>query len=156
MSLLFYGFLLLFVFAAALADPLVTVARFSDIRVGLPHIYSALFISASSVFAYLTMTAPLSFLWFAAAGLAAAAVGARRFLPAVDDTHWLRYTIQDQSQSLLVSLHTMNATKSDKVRALAHKLATGAEDALKLLHHLEGAPPPLNPHGGNRKQTRGS
>jgi hypothetical protein len=31
----------------------------------------------------------------------------------------------------------MNATKTDKVRALTHKAATGAEDTLKLLHHFE-------------------
>jgi len=137
MSLLFFGLFIVSVFLAALLEPVVTVARWNDIRIGLPHIYSALLLSFSSTAAYLTMTAPLSFLCFFSWGLVAAAVVCRRYLFAVGETHWLRYSIQDQSQSLLVSLHTMNATKTDKVRALAHKLATGAEDTLKLLHHLE-------------------
>jgi len=137
MSLLFFGLFGLSVFLAALLEPVVTVARWNDIRIGLPHIYSALLLSFSSTAAYLTMTAPFSFLCWLSWGLVAAAVVCRRYLFAVGDTHWLRYAIQDQSQSLLVSLHTMNATKTDKTRALAHKLATGAEDTLKLLHHLE-------------------
>ena len=137
MSLLFFGLFSLSVFLAALVEPVVTVSRWNDIRIGLPHIYSALLLSFSSTAAYLTMTSPLSFLCFFSWGLVVAVVVCRRYLFAVGDTHWLRYAIQDQSQSLLVSLHTMNTTKTDKTRALAHKLATGAEDALKLLHHLE-------------------
>jgi len=137
MSLLFVGLFLLSVFLAALLAPVVSVARTTDIRIGLPHIYSALLLSVSSVFVYVTMTAPCSFLWCVALALVVAAILARRWLYAVDDAHWLRATIQDQSAALLVSLHTMNATKNDQVRALAHKIATGAEDSLRLLHHTE-------------------
>jgi hypothetical protein len=137
MSLLFFGLFVLSVFLAALLEPVVTVARWNDVRIGLPHLYSALLLSFSSVAAYLTLTAPLSFLCFFSWGLVSVAVVCRRYLFAIDDAHWLRYAIQDQSQSLLVSLHTMNATKTDKTRALAHKMATGAEDTLNLLHHLE-------------------
>jgi hypothetical protein len=137
MSLLFFGLFVLSVFLAALLEPVVTVARWNDVRIGLPHLYSALLLSFSSAAAYLTLTAPLSFLCFFSWGLVSVAVVCRRYLFAVDDAHWLRYAIQDQSQSLLVSLHTMNTTKTDKVRALCHKMATGAEDTLTLLHHLE-------------------
>jgi hypothetical protein len=137
MSLLFLGLFFASVFGASLVNPVASVARWNDIRIGLPHIYSAVLVSACAVFFYLTMTSPFSFQWWVVGGLVGVAVLCRRFLWGVDEAHWLRYAIQEQSQSLLVSLHTMDATKTDKVRALTHKAATGAEDALKLLHHFE-------------------
>ena len=137
MSLLFFGLFIVSVFGAGLSESVVSVSRWDDVRIGLPHVYSSLFLALSSLFAYLTMTAPFSFLWCLTGGLSVLVALLRRWLPGVDDAHWLRYALQDQSQSLLVSLHTMNATKTDKVRALAHKQATAAEDSLKLLHHME-------------------
>lgn len=77
------------------------------------------------------------FLWFLTVFLVVASVVAMRWQLFVDDKQWVQWATAEQSSAVLYTVATMNRTKNDKVRALAHSIATAAENTLKLLRHLK-------------------
>jgi hypothetical protein len=71
--------------------------------------------------------------WWILVVLFLASVAAIRLQFYVDDKQWMQWSTMDQSKALLYNLGTMNRTSEDRVRAMAFKQATAAEDNLKLL-----------------------
>jgi hypothetical protein len=130
--------LFLCIFGAALLQSVSSAANVQDIRISLPHIYAATFIASLSVFFYSLVCSPLPvFLWFLTVFLVVASVVAMRWQLFVDDKQWVQWATAEQSSAVLYTVATMNRTKNDKVRALAHSIATAAENTLKLLRHLK-------------------
>jgi len=130
--------LFLCIVGAALLQSVVSVAHVQDIRISLPHIYAATFIASLSVFLYSLVGSPLPMvLWFPTVFLVVASIVAIRWQLFVDDKHWVQWATAEQSSAVLYTVATMNRTKNDKVRALAHSIATASEDTLKLLRHLK-------------------
>jgi hypothetical protein len=124
--------LLFFVFAAALLQPMVGVASYSDIRISLPHIYEATFVASLSLLLSSVVCFPTS-LWWCPLILLIGSVVAIRWQFYVDDKQWMQWATMDLSRTLLYTATAMNKTKVDRVRAMAFKQATAAEDTIKLL-----------------------
>ena len=125
------------IFGATLLQPMLSVAHYKDIRISLPHIYAATFIASLSVFLYSLVCSPLPMvLWFLTVFLVIASIVAMRWQLFVDDKQWTQWATLEQSSAVLYTVATMNRTKNDRVRALAHSMATAAEENLKLLRFV--------------------
>jgi hypothetical protein len=123
-----------FIFVATLLQPMLSVASYTDIRLSVPHLYEATCVASLSLIlsSFVCLYVP-SFVWWILVVLFLASVAAIRLQFYVDDKQWMQWSTMDQSKALLYNLGTMNRTSEDRVRAMAFKQATAAEDNLKLL-----------------------
>ena len=122
------------IFAATLLHPMVSVASYRDIRISVPHLYEATFVASLSLLfaSFVCLYLPTSIAWLLVA-LVVASVVAIRWQLYVDDKQWMQWATMDLSKTLLYTVAIMDRTETDRVKAMAHKQATAAEDTIKLL-----------------------
>lgn len=122
------------IFAATLLQPIISVASYTDVRISLPHLYEATFVASFSLLlcSFVCLYLPTS-IWWLLLVLLVASVVAIRWQFYVDDKQWMQWATMDLSKTLLYNKATMDRTAVDRVRAMAFKQATAAEDTIKLL-----------------------